>query len=952
MKTKKFFKTVLNAFFTLMSALAIGQKMNITGTVTDANGPLPSATVYLKGTSNGVTTDFDGVFSILNSAQGNQVLVVSYIGYKPKEIPLNISNSNNVNLGVILIEEDAESLSEIVIKGNYYPSQVRALNMKRKGITISEVLAADAIGKLPDRNAAEAVQRMQGVSIERDMGEGRRVIVRGAPTHWTSITLNGNRLPSAGGASDERYTQLDVFPSELIQYVQLNKALTPDIDGDAIGGSMNFITKSSPLKRTLSVTGAGGYNTNAKDPSYNASLVYGDRIGEKFGFIGSAVVWDRKAGTDRYMVDYDFSNTDAEQAFAINRLQLRDYQARRKTTGFNLAMDYDLGQNSKLYFKGLYSNYLDQQNVRETYFNYNQNNVQYQARHADYKTNLYALKLGGDFKLNEQLVLQGALQMASSDFKLDSPNTVPQSERGYPIVNFIQPMTYSGLSSDGLKYLAMDSPNGIGGSKDHVTPDFNSDLDPSKAYLNQVIMSALNKEETDYTANFDLTYTKNEKLEFKFGGKYAGKTRDFNSYTGLKMQGALLGVPNSPGILYMSDLNLESEPFDGSFLEEMNGTYSNVDVPQVTNGQIDQMFTENFATQNGLITLLDKDSPSNAPQSYSAEEDVISGYIMADYKLNDRIQFVGGVRNESNYVELKGSKVITDETGTVVQEITTKQNYNAFLPMLHLKYKISDQALLRTAFTRTYARPTFSRLNPGTQISEIALTITEGNPDLKPTFSNNVDVMFEYYPEGLGLFSAGAYYKGLSDYIYDDQSIVDLNGTNYIRSRPDNLDSAWLYGIELSFIKRFDNMENIFKNFGVELNYSFINSEVEIPTFTNGEETGSYKTTLPGQAKNIGNVILFYENNKFMARIAGNLKGKYVTAIRSVAGPDHYQWFDNNFTVDFSSSYAISDNLRLFAEIGNITNAPNRYYHGTSDRPESDDWSGIRGQLGLSYNLK
>ncbi|WP_066224998.1 TonB-dependent receptor [Formosa haliotis] len=951
MNNKKFFKTVLNTFFTLMSALAIGQKMNITGTVTDANGPLPSATVYLKGTSNGVTTDFDGVFSILNSAQGSQVLVVSYIGYKSKEIPLDIPNSNSINLGIILIEEDAESLSEVVIKGNYYPSQVRALNMKRKGVTISEVLAADAIGKLPDRNAAEAVQRMQGVSIERDMGEGRRVIVRGAPTHWTAITLNGNRLPSAGGASDERYTQLDVFPSELIQYVQLNKALTPNIDGDAIGGTMNFITKSSPLKQTLSVTAAGGYNTNTKDPSYNASLVYGDRIGEKFGFIGSAVIWDRQAGTDRYDVDYDFSNPDNTQSFAINRLQLRDYQARRKTAGFNLAMDYDLAPSSKLYFKGLYSNYLDQQTVRETYFNFNQNNVQYQARHADYKTNLYSLKFGGDFKLSDQLVLEAALQTASSNFKLDSPNTVPEADRGYPVVNFIQPMTYGGLSSDGLKYLAMDSPNGVGGSLDHVTPNFQSDLDPSKAYLNQIIMSGLDKEETDYTGNFDFTYTKDEKLELKFGGKYAGKSRDYNSYTALKMQGALIGIPNMPGVVFMSDLDLQSEPFDGTFLEDMGNTYSNVNIPQVTNNQIDQMFTEDFASQNGLITLLDKDDPINAPQSYTAKEEVASGYIMADYKWTDKIEIIGGIRNESNYIKLSGAKVVTDESGSAVESITTTQHYNAFLPMLHLKYKFSDNALLRTAYTRTYARPTFSRLNPGTQISEIDLTITEGNPDLKATFSNNFDVMFEFYPEGLGLFSAGAYYKGLSDYIYDDQSLVSLNGTNYIRTRPDTIESAWLYGIELSIIKRFDNSNTVFKNFGVELNYSYINSEVEIPTFTNGEETGSYKTTLPGQAKNIGNVILFYENNKFMARVAGNLKGKYVTEIRSVAGPEHYRWFDNNFTVDFSSSYSISDNLRLFAEINNITNSPNRFYHGTSDRPEQDNWSGIRGQIGLSYNL-
>ncbi len=950
MKTNIISRVAILLFLLFATHFGMAQNTYITGTISDVNGPLPSVSVNIKGTTVGTTTDLNGVFNLSTNVEVNQVLVITYIGYKSKEIPL--ANEKDIILGNIILGEDVESLSEVVIKGNYYPSQVKALNMKHKSYTITEVLAADAIGKLPDRNAAEAVQRMQGVSIERDMGEGRRVIVRGAPTSWTSITLNGNKLPSAGGASDERFTQLDVFPSELIQYVQLSKAPTPDIEGDAIGGSMNFITKSSPIKRTISATVAGGYNTTAGDPSYNTSLVYGDRIGKKFGFIASAVVWDRKAGTERYQLDYNFSNTDAQKAYAINTLQLRDYVARRKTTGFNLAMDYDLAKNSKIYFKGLYSNYLDQQNVKETYFNYSKNNVQYQARHADYVTNLYSFKLGGDFSLSEKVKLEAGLQTASSDFKLDSPDNLPKADRGYPIVNFIQPMTYGERSSDGLKYLAMDSPNGVGGSFDNVTPDFISPLDPSKAYLFQVILQSLKKKETDYTGNIDLTYIKNSNLELKFGGKYSHKDRNFNSYAQVQIQAAALGIPNSPARVTLSNLETESNPFNGDFLAVIGNTYSNVVISQVTNNQIDQMYTTDFVTKNGLVTVLKKDAPSNVPQSYTALEKVTAGYLMANYKLSEKAELIGGIRNEFNHLKFTGSKVTTASTGTTIEAITNEKNYNAFLPMIHFKYSLLEKSLLRAAYTRSYTKPTFSRLNPGTQINTATLTITEGNSDLNATFSNNYDLTFEYYHKGLGLLSVGAYYKGLSDYIYDDQSVVNLDGQNYIRSRPDNLDKASLYGIEFGLIKRFDKMENFLKNFGIELNYSYINSKVEIPTFTNGVQTGSYETTLPGQAKNIGNAILLYENAKFMARIAGNLKGKYVTAIRSVAGPDHYQWFDNNFTVDFSSSYSLGKNLRLFAEISNITNAPNRYYHGTSSRPESDDWSGVRGQIGISFNLR
>ncbi|MCG1035039.1 TonB-dependent receptor [Polaribacter sargassicola] len=943
---------LLTVSFLLISYFSFAQGLKISGTIADEIDVLPGASVYLKGTTLGTTTDFSGEFNFYTTTTGKQTLIISYIGYKTKEIVITLKDGENLNLGTIKILGTENALDEIIVKGNYFPTQVKALNMKKKSLAITEVIAADAIGKLPDRNAAEAVQRMQGVSIERDMGEGRRVIVRGAPTHWTSTVLNGNRLPSAGGASDERYTQLDVFPTELIQYVQLSKALTPDIDGDAIGGSMNFITKSSPNKQTISATVAGGYNTRADDPSYNASFVYGDRINDKFGFIASAVIWDRRAGINQYRVDYDFSNTDAQQAYGINTLQLRDYLARRVTTGYNLAMDYKITPNSKIYFKGLYSNYLDQQNVRETYFNFHQNNVQYQARHADYVTDLYSLKLGGEFNLTDRLSLDAAIQTASSKFKLDSPDNLPESERGYPIVNFVQSMTYGGRASDGLVYMLQDSPNNVGSKIDNILPNNETALDPSKARLNQILLSILDKKETDYTGNLDFTYNANNKLDLKFGGKLAHKKRDYNSSLVVKLQSALLGIPDSAPILYLSDLERENTPYDGSFLNELGNTYNNVKIESITNNQIDKMYTDEFASQHGLLTVLTKDAPSNAPSSYTAKEKVYSSYVMGNYKLSDKLELIGGIRNESNHLEFIGSKVSTDANGATVEEIKETKKYNAFLPMLHAKINLSEKAILRTAYTRTYARPTFNRLNPGTQISEIALTITEGNTALNPTFSNNFDAMFEFYPEGLGLLSAGAYYKSLTDYIYDDQSIVNLNGQNYIRSRPENLDNAWLYGIELGLVKRFDKMDNFLKNIGVELNYSYINSEVEIPTYTNGVQTGSYKTTLPGQAKHIGNVILFYENNKFLARIAGNLKGKYVSSIRSAAGPDHYQWFDDNFTVDFSSSYSINDRLRVFAEISNITNAQNRYYHGNSDRPEIAGWSGIRGQIGLSFNIR
>ncbi|MCD8539077.1 MAG: carboxypeptidase-like regulatory domain-containing protein [Leadbetterella sp.] len=215
----------------------------------DSQGGLPGAVVKLEGTSYVSGTDAEGTFVISGTLSGSYNLTITYIGYQPYSKSLTVTGSTD--LGDILLVTDSNLLGEVVVTSVYRPSQARALSMRKIAPNIVEVLAADAIGKLPDRNAAEAVQRMQGVSIERDMGEGRFVSVRGTPIQWSASTLNGNRLPSASGDNANRGLQMDIFPSELIQYVKLAKAITPDMDGDAIGGSVDFITKTTVKKRNL-----------------------------------------------------------------------------------------------------------------------------------------------------------------------------------------------------------------------------------------------------------------------------------------------------------------------------------------------------------------------------------------------------------------------------------------------------------------------------------------------------------------------------------------------------------------------------------------------------------------------------------------------------------------------------------------------------------------------------
>lgn len=937
----------------LLILWGVGQaQTKIVGKVRDAAGALQGATLKIDKSSVGGTTSYDGQFELKTNLTGNYLLIVSYMGYDDQQFPLDLAKDKLIDLGVVEMRSAGKKeIAAVVVSGAYRPSQLRALQLKKSSPNIVETLAADAIGKLPDRNAAEAVQRIQGVSIERDMGEGRFVSVRGTPIQWSSSTLNGNRLPSASGDFSHRGLQMDIFPSEIIQFVKMAKALTPDMDGDAIGGSIDFITRSAVPRQTFAVTAAGGYVDQSHKSSYNGSFVYGNKITDKLSFITTGVIWDRSSAIDNYQMVFDFNNPDPKQSYAVNQLQLRDYVARRRTMGFNGALDYKFNDRHNVYFKGLYSQYLDQQNVRETYFNFNQNNVNLQARHADYVTSLYNLQLGGKSKLNDRLTLDWSLYTARASFNFDSPKNLAKEDRGYPIVSFTQPMQFLNLAADGKKYQAVDWPESTLNDKT-ILPYTATALDPTKMKLNQVaLLQNQQNTDRDYAFKFDLKQELSDKFTLQSGFKGLNKRKDLRAQTLVSRPASGLGMPNTP-VTYLSQLETEAFPANGGFLTELNRPFDNVIIDQISNAQIDEFYTPEGKEKYKLIEVQGPKAASNLANSYYGYENVYAAYVMGIWRVTDGFQLLAGLRNEYNDITFNGKKATNTAAGVKEEDVKNKNHYNLLLPMLHAKWELTDKSLLRAALTRSFARPDFNSLNPGTLVNELNNTITEGNTFLKPTISNNADLMFEHYFDDVGIITAGAFYKNLRNIIYDNQSLVTINDKLYVKSTPENLDKGRLLGFEVGISKRFVELPGFLSRFGVEVNYSFVDSKMDLPTYDKGNQVGVIATTLPKQAKNIFNTILFYEDGKVMARIAGNYKGNYLNVIRSQAGEGHYQWFDKNFTVDFSASYALKSNLRLFVEMNNITNEPNRFYHGIKDRVENVSYVSFRGQVGISFNLK
>lgn len=938
----------------LLLAAGVVQAQTIKGVIDGEEGHLPGASVQAAGIRAGTATDLNGAFTLNVHTTGKITLLLSYIGHETKQLELQVKPGIN-DAGNIILSPTGGKLGEILVKGTMAPSTVKALSIKKNALAIMDVIAADAIGKLPDRNAAEAVQRVQGVAVARYHGEADAATVRGTPFAWTSILFNGSRLPSANVLGN-RNSVLDAVPSEMIQYVQVAKAITPDMEGDAIGGSINFITRTAPAKRTLNVSAAGGYNTFSKNATYNASLVYGDRFfKDKLGVMIAGAIWDRQWGTDSYEIAYNTGLPDPQQQKSVSTVLLKRYMGKRQTYGGNVGLEYKFNAAHKIFMRGLMDKFNDIRPVYESYVDYNNSRFQYNYRYSYYQTVLNGAELGGEHQLSSKVKMDWALSNYYTKYFLETPPT--NSNKGLPIATFRQKITggFNNLSADGKRYWGFDSPQGVGGDPLHFDAGLKNPsevMDPSKLTLQQLVIAQLDTKEEDKTAQLNVKINASSRVNLKFGAKYRHKDRaGMYGSNIVYLPGAALGIPKSPDLLVLDQLQRTDFPVRSTFYKSMGGNYNSFIIDPLTKQQLFDLYDTAALRKNGFGNYT---SAANATNIYTGTENVAAAYAMAEIDLTDKLKMIAGIRNEYTSFTLHGSKASTTGTPkvTTITPATVGNNYNALLPMLHLKYSISEQANLRAAYTRTFIRPNFTDLTPGESVdnSGATITITKGNPDLKPTFSNNFDLMGEYYFNNIGLLSGGVFYKQIKDVIFADKSYYTENGSNYVVSQAKNLHNASLAGIEAGINKRFDFLPGFLSGFGAELNYTFIHSSVEVPRTGSGPKVTD-KTSLPNQSRHLFNSILFYERNNLMVRIAGNYRGASVETLNQQLGKDFYIWTDKNFTVDASATWSVNSRIKVFVELNNITNEPLKTYMGDKRRIAAAEWYGSRGQAGIRWDI-
>lgn len=337
-----------------------GNKGAITGRIIDSeNLPLPGAAVFIKSLNKGTVTDNNGVYRLLGLAPGEYVVTVSYVGFNPVEKMVAIKDNETQTLNVQLT--DNEILGEVVVKGSA-GGVLKALNQQLNAPSIMNVISSDQVGSFPDPNIGDALKRVPGIHVQYDQGEAKLISIRGTDPSKSTISINGTAMPGTG---DNRAVGVDAIPADMVQAIEVSKAITPDMDGDAIGGAVNLVTRKAAYSKRLSVSAAGGYNFLTGDPQVNGNVIFGDRyFNDNFGVIGSASIYDQKLGSNKHNSSWEPTMVGNSEYFVPKYLNIEQTLMERLRQSYTLGLDWKFNENHAVAFTGIFNDYKD---WRKTY---------------------------------------------------------------------------------------------------------------------------------------------------------------------------------------------------------------------------------------------------------------------------------------------------------------------------------------------------------------------------------------------------------------------------------------------------------------------------------------------------------------------------------------------------------------------------------------------------------
>ena len=882
----------------LLSLSAVAQEAGkLQGLLTDSSQTsyFSGAQITVKELGLSTVSRRDGSFRFTNLPEGQYTLEITYLGADTLEVPIEIKSGEILAKDFVLVGKRAD-LENIIVYGQR-AGQASALNQQRSADSIKSIVSSDAIGQFPDQNAAEALQRLPGLSIERDQGEGRYVGIRGIDPNLNNVTINGLNVPSPDGGA--RSVALDVIPSELIQTLEVSKSVTPDMDGDAIGGSVEVKSLSAFDKKgtSASVTAQVSHNDLRDEVSPKLSGSVTNVFNDTFGVAAALSYYDRDFGSDNIE-----SNGDDE-------IEQRYYSINRERLGAAVNFDYRPDFNNQYYLRTLYSRFSDDEYRLANTFTFDDDDSEVERGSKDRyeEQSILSLTAGAEHQLNDWLI---EYQLGYSKADEDEPSS----------------LYYTFVGEE------MDISSDMQGKIPTIVQDA-SVMELSNYELDEIELSQNEAQDTESSFKFDVTRSlevSGHSAEIKFGGKYRDREKTNDAIVSL----------------YDGDFDgVDPSQFEAAAPDWGLGDFG----PGLHKGAMRDYFNQE---EDALeLAELDSEVESNGA-TYSNEEDILAVYLMGKIDIND-LRIVAGLRYEDTDFSTSGMRVeLIENEETDVEEVVntlwkSDRSYNHLLPSLNARYEFSDKLVARFAYTQTISRPKFEDV-AAYQIIETkteeddGVFVTEreaeaGNPELLPYESENIDLSIEYYPGDIGVLSAGYFHKSIDNFII----IADVAGTEGWEGYEEvtqaiNGDTATVDGIELSWVKGFNN------GFLISANGTITDSEAE--TLLDGE---LYKTSLPNQSDRIGNLTLGYENNQMSLRLTMSYKSENLEEIDG----DLIRMEDSHQQIDFSAKYFINESMHVYFNAININDEPYYNYFDTPSVNAQYEEYGRTLELGFNWTL-
>ncbi len=901
----------------------------IVGTVSDASGTsvLQSAIVEIVELGRRATVGSDGTYRFNDVPPGKYTLRTFYTGATATETDVDVPETGAVTANLSL---GASREGAILVVGQR-ANLASSISRQRASETIDTVLTRDAIGQFPDQNVAEALRRAPGVNILNDQGEGRFVSVRGLDPNLNSASINGNRVLAP--ESDVRSVALDVIPSELIESIEVKKSLTPDMDADTIGASIEINTTSAFDRKRGFVTGSlsGSYNELSNSLSPKASVDFSTRLTDDFGVSGGLSYFRRRFATDNIEMD-GWNETDDGLVYA-DTVEYRDYDVRRERLGGSLSFDYRPSASTTLYLRGLYSRFDDVESRRRLIFEMDEAPASGSATGATFASDDGEIQVIRDIKDRQEVQQIASVSLGG------------RTETGPWTFSYSAAYSYADEvengSTDPLEFArAFEEPGEFGISFDYSDPwrplysigtGSSAFLDPSEYGFDKFERTTLSDSQdreigfrADVTREFVLG---SATLDLQFGGRVRLREKSYDLELDV--------FDGYDGDLTLADV-LGRQDYDLAVIDPVPGIRPIRDFLSGGTGSFER---------NPIDSAFE-----SAVADYSADEDIYAGYLLGRYD-GTGLRVVGGVRMEHLKNRLRGNLVELVEAGGVhdgaeldedqvfVTPTEFRRSYTDWFPSLNLRYEAAPDMLLRFGAYRSIIRPTMAQMAPRFLIEESDEGEREGefgNPDLQPYRAWNFDLSAEYYFAPNAVVQAGLFYKSIGNFIVNTQvEDVTFNGVFADEAMiPINGESAKVKGLELSYQQALTFLPKPLDGLLVNFNYTYTDAE--------GEVDGR-AIPLPASSRHTFNAVLGYEKGPLSLRLAGAYRSGYLDELGGSADEDRF--VRKHFQFDASARYRLTPNIQLFTELVNGFNEPYVAYQRGPGRPnllqyETYSWTG------------